>query len=75
VVRPRQERTSPGSGGSTSSIAGHPGLLMVDSHKRIINTSRLKKRVPRYKRQTASRRSVELKNVRDLHYADAAILF
>jgi hypothetical protein len=48
---------------------------MVDSHKRIINTSRLKKRVPLYKRQTVARRSVELKNVRDLHYADAAILF
>ena len=43
--------------------------------KIIINTSRLKKRVPLYKRQTASRRSVGLKNVRDLHYADAALLF
>jgi len=28
-----------------------------------------------YERQTASRRSVENKDVRDLHYADAALFF
>src|SRR4029077_10460749 len=34
-----------------------------------VNPSRLKNRVPLYKEQTASRRSVENREVRDLHYA------
>jgi Glyoxalase-like domain len=38
---------------------------------RLMNTSRLKT----YKRQTASRRSVKKKDVRGLHYADAALFF
>jgi hypothetical protein len=34
-----------------------------------INTGRLKKSLPLYKGQTASRRSVENGEIRDLHYA------
>jgi hypothetical protein len=35
----------------------------------VFNASGLKNRVPLLKRQTASRRSVENREVRDLHYA------
>jgi hypothetical protein len=41
----------------------------------LINTSRLNNHVRPYKGQTASRRSVEKKDVRNLHYADAALFF
>jgi len=34
-----EHHQSPGSGGSTSSLAGHLGLLMVDSHTLIINAT------------------------------------
>ena len=41
----------------------------------LINTSRLNNHVRPYEGQTASRRSVEKKDVHDLHYADAALFF
>ena len=47
--------------------------LRIDSHKPTYQYFDLKNRVPPYKGQTASRRSVEIREVRDLHYA--ALLF
>src|SRR6516162_6432544 len=69
---------------TTAEVANRPQLpvcplsrsLCESIHRsRHISTSRLKNRVLFYRGQTASRRSVEKKDVRDLHYADAALFF